>query len=201
MADDLDLLERWRAGDRDAGNQLFERYFSSICRFFENKVQGDAEELVQSTFLACVNNRDSFREQSSFRTYLFSIARYQLYGFYRSRQKNNALDFGVTSVAAMNTGPVSRLARGEDHERLLEALCSLPLEQQTLLELFYWENMEAADLAEVFGVSPVTVRTRLHRARHALRERMLELAGKHRALDLSVDNLDEWARALEAKRG
>jgi RNA polymerase sigma factor (sigma-70 family) len=200
MADDLELLERWRAGDRDAGNRLFERYFTSVCRFFENKIQGDAEELVQSTFLACVNNRDSFREQSSFRTYLFSIARYQLYGFYRNRQKNNALDFGVTSVAAMNTGPVSRLARGQDHERLLEALCSLPLEQQMLLELFYWENMEAAQLAEIFDVAPTTVRTRLHRARHTLRERMLQLAEKPGDMDLSVDNLDEWARALEAKR-
>ena len=202
MATDLELLERWRAGDRDAGNQLFERHFSSICRFFENKIQGDVEELVQSTFLACVNNRDSFQNKSSFRTYLFSIARYQLYGYYRGKKRDgDALDFGVTSLVDLGTGPRSRLARGEDQELLLNALCALPLEQQVLLELFYWENMEASELAGVFDVAPATVRTRLFRARHALRDAMAELTKKSRSsLDVSVENLDEWARRLRDRR-
>ena len=88
MGTDAELLERWRSGDREAGNELFERHFHSICRFFENKISGDIEELVQSTFLACVDGRDKFRGQSSFRTYLFSIARYQLYGYFRRNQRD-----------------------------------------------------------------------------------------------------------------
>ena len=202
MATDPELLERWRAGDRDAGNQLFERHFSSICRFFENKVQGDVEELVQATFLACVNNRDKFEQKSSFRTYLFSIARYQLYGYYRKKKRDgDALDFGVTSLVDLGTGARTGIARGQDQELLLNALCMLPLDQQLLLELFYWENMEAADLAGVFDVSPTTVRTRLFRARHALRERMAELMNRSvDSLEISVENLDEWARRMREKR-
>jgi RNA polymerase sigma-70 factor (ECF subfamily) len=202
MVTDLELLERWRAGQRDAGNQLFERHFDSVCRFFEHKVQGDVEELVQATFLACIDNRDKFRQKSSFRTYLFAIARYQLYGYYRSKKRDGAaLDFGVTSLVDLGTGAHSRIAKDQDQQLLLTALCSLPLDQQLLLELFYWENMEGAELADVFDVAPATVRTRLFRARSALRDRMAELAkDSARSLDLSVENLDQWARRLRDRR-
>lgn len=203
MATDLELLERWRAGDRDAGNELFERHFDSICRFFENKISADVEELVQATFLACVDNRDQFRGQSSFRTYLFSIARYQLYGYFRSKRRDGqALDFGVTSLVDMGTSPRSQIARDEQQRLLLSALCALPLEQQILLELHYWEGMEMADLGEVFAINPTTVRTRLFRARQALREQMAKMADSPVATDMSVVDFDAWARKLErAQRG
>lgn len=198
MATDLELLERWRAGDREAGNELFERHFDSICRFFENKIAGDVEELVQATFLACVDNRDQFRGQSSFRTYLFSIARYQLYGYFRrNRRDGRALDFGVTSLADMGASPRSRVARDEQHRLLLGALCALPLEQQVLLELHYWQGMDMAALAEVFAINQATVRTRLFRARQALREQMAGMAGSPATMDMSVEDFDAWARKLE----
>lgn len=201
MATDLELLERWRGGEQSAGNELFERHFSSICRFFENKVQNDVEELVQATFLACVQNRDSFRQQSSFRTYLFTIARYQLYRYLsRYKGKQALLDFHVTSLADLGSTPRSQLARGQEHEMLLQALCSLPVEQQLLIELFYWEGMDNDALAQIFEVSPTTVRTRLFRARNALRERMAELAESPSPIHLSVDNLDAWARSLRKHR-
>lgn len=202
MATDLDLLERWRAGDRDAGNELFERHFDSICRFFENKLSGDVEELVQATFLACVDSRDQFRGQSSFRTYLFSIARHQLYRYFNRRQRDGqALDFGVTSLVDMNTSPRSQVARGEQHRLLLSALCTLPLEQQLLLELHYWEGMEAAELAEIFAVNQTTVRTRLFRARQALRGQMARMADSPAVTGMSVQDFDSWARKLEGALG
>ena len=197
MATDLELFERWRGGEQGAGNQLFERHFSSICRFFENKVQSDVEELVQATFLACVQNRDAFRQQSSFRTYLFTIARYQLYRYLsRYKGKQAQLDFHVTSLADLGSTPHSKLVRGQAHETLLHALCLLPVEQQMLIELFYWEGMDNDALAEIFEVSPTTVRTRLFRARNALRERMAELAESPSPIHMSIENLDAWARSL-----
>lgn len=201
MATDLELLERWRAGDRGAGNELFERYFSSICRFFENKIQGDVEELVQATFMACVDNRDRFRGQSSFRTYLFSIARYQLYGYYRrNRRDGQALDFGVTSLADLGASARSAIARNQQHQQLLAALCALPVELQLLLELHYWEDMSMSELAEVFDINPTTVRTRLHRARQTLRDHLAKLGEGQGAMDMSVEDLDAWARGLQERR-
>src|SRR6476619_1575545 len=85
VEDDLILLDRWCAGDRVAGNLLFRRHFEALCRFFEHKTDGDIDDLVQETFLACLRGRETFRRQSSFRTYLFAIARHTLFGYWRRR--------------------------------------------------------------------------------------------------------------------
>jgi RNA polymerase sigma-70 factor (ECF subfamily) len=170
---DFDLLDRWRAGDQSAGEQLFGRYFDNLCGFFATKCHGEADELVQRTFLACVKAKDQFRKQSSFRTYLFTVARHELYHHLRERQRaGERLDFSVTSIAELVTTPVTRLARDAERRQLLEALRGLPVEQQTLLELHYWQDLDIAALAEVFETAPATIRTRLFRARRALRERL-----------------------------
>lgn len=136
MASDLELLALWRADDQAAGNLLFKRHFARLCQFFENKLDGDdVADLVQRTFLACVRNRDVFRKQSSFRTYLFAIARNELYAFFRRRRiQNERIDFDHSSVAGLGTSPSSALARDQQHALLLQALRSVPVEQQLLLE-------------------------------------------------------------------
>ena len=201
MDSDLQLLERWRAGDARAGNDLFKRHFDSVWRFFDNKIDGDVDELVQGTFLACVKSRDRFRAQSSFRTYVFAIARNELYRFLRRRRRDaDALDFGITSLANLGTTPSSFAARNQEHQLLLSALYELPVDQQVLLELHYWEDMAPKELAEVFDIPSSTARSRLMRARQGLRAVMEKLAKESPAdLHRSDDSLDRWARSLRGK--
>ena len=195
--DDLTLLDRWCAGDAAAGNALFKRHFDAVYRFFQRKVDGELDELVQETFLACLRSRDKFRRQSSFRTYLLAIARHTLFGDWRRRSRQAAtLDFDEISVASLSTSAGSRMARREDQARLLGALRALPLDQQLLLELHYWEELESDQLAEVFDVEPATTRTRLFRARQTLRALLAEAATPD---DLSDANLDAWARTLRPR--
>jgi RNA polymerase sigma factor (sigma-70 family) len=196
--EDLVLLDRWCAGDSQAGNTLFKRHFSSIYRFLAHKVDSanDADDLVQETFLACVRQRERFRRQSSFRTYLFAIARHTLYSHWsKTARQSTAIDFSEISIASLSTSAGSRLVRRGDEARLLEALRGLPLEQQLLLELHYWEELERDQLAEVFEVEPATTRSRLFRARQALRER-LDAVAQAPPSAASDDALDAWARSL-----
>ncbi len=194
---DTALLERWRGGETVAGEELFQRYFDSIYGFFETKCSNEADELTQSTFLACLAARDQFRAESSFRTYLFTIARHELYRLLRTRQRRDAkLDFELSSIADLITTPGTRLARNQEHRKLIETLQRLPVEQQTLLELHYWEGMGMAELAEVFDVPQPTIRTRLHRARKALRERM-EGSAPPEAL-VSLESMDDWAKHVRS---
>lgn len=192
---DIELVDAWRGGDGEAGQALFQRHFDSIYGFFETKCEADADELVQTTFLACLRARDQFRKESSFRTYLFTIARHELYRVLRTRQRDGArLDFELSSIAELVSTPATRIARNQEHRRLLEVLRQLPVEQQTLLELHYWEDLDIANLAEVFEMPRTTIRTRLHRARKALRERM---AGAAPAPVLeTLETMDAWARGL-----
>jgi RNA polymerase sigma-70 factor (ECF subfamily) len=195
---DIALLDQWRGGDAQAGEALFQRHFDSIYGFFETKCEADADELVQSTFLACLRARDQFRKESSFRTYLFTIARHELYRVLRGRQRDGArLDFQLSSIADLVSTPGTRIARNQEHRQLVEVLRQLPVEQQTLLELHYWEDMEIADLAEVFETPAATIRTRLHRARKLLRERMQDAAPRQ-VLE-TLESMDEWARGLSRR--
>ena len=110
--DDFELLDAWRSGDRAAGNTLFERHFDAVCRFFANKVNDNVDDLIQKTFLGCIEGRDRFRKQSSFRTYLFAVAHNILRVHFRTRPDDSGeVDFASTTVergpttAARSTSP------------------------------------------------------------------------------------------------
>jgi RNA polymerase sigma-70 factor (ECF subfamily) len=194
---DLDLLAGWRAGDESAGQALFARHFRRIYRFFETKCPAEADDAVQSTFLACLRGRDQFRAESSFTTYLFTIARHELFRVFEVRRRDNAqLDFEVSSIAELAPSARTQIAGREDRVRLVRALQDLPVDQQALLELHYWEGVEIADLAQIFEALPVTIRSRLHRARIALRERMLRDPDAATEIGPTLESLDEWARRM-----
>jgi RNA polymerase sigma-70 factor (ECF subfamily) len=192
MEDDLVLLDRWCAGDKLAGNELFLRHFEALYRFFEHKTDGDIDDLVQETFLACVRGRETFRRQSSFRTYLFAIARHVLLAYWRRRASSRqTLDFDEISVASLSTSAGTRLVKRQDRAALLAALRELPLDQQLLLEMYYWQELDRSQLAEVFDVEEATIGSRLFRARKQLQDTLgTESAPPGRPLE----QFDDWAR-------
>ena len=194
---DETLFGQWRDGDQVAGRELFDRYFRPLYRFFANKCD-EPDEMAQATFLALVKAKAQFEGRASFRTYLYTIARNELYRHLRGLQRTRKFDPELSSIADLVSSAGAKLARNEDHRRLCEALRTLPVEQQTLLELHYWEGMDAAALAEVFESNSTAIRKRLHRARIALREAMAAAAAAPaEALD-SEESLDAWARSLGA---
>lgn len=174
MDDDRSLFESWQAGDRTAGQALIERHFDSVLRFFQTKAGTEAEDLVQRTFLACVEAGARFRGSSSFRAFVFGIARNVLLEHIRARTKARLVDddFAVSSVVALQPG-VSTLAFQRAEQRLLvQALQRIPLDLQLGLELHYWEDLSVAELAEVLGIPEGTVKSRLFRARNELKAAM-----------------------------
>lgn len=193
--DDFELLERWRAGDATAGNQLFEKHFDAVHRFFVNKAPSDAADLVQRTFLACIEARDRFRQQASFRTYLFAIAHHELMAHWRKRSRVE-LDPSISSLRDLDPSPSTLLARIAEERHLLEALRSIPIELQVSLELFYWEGLTGPELAAVLGVPEGTARSRLRRGLSLLRERLVELDQKPERLASTLASLDGWARSI-----
>jgi RNA polymerase sigma-70 factor (ECF subfamily) len=193
--EDLELLDRWRGGDAEAGNELFERHFESVHRFFVNKAPSDAADLVQRTFLACVEARDRFREQSSFRTFLFAIAHHELMAHWRKRAKME-LDPSVSSLHDLDPSPSTLLARMAEERHLLEALRTIPIELQIALELFYWEGLSGPELANVLEVPEGTVRSRLRRGLVQLRDRLQELEQRPSRLATTLASLDGWARSI-----
>jgi RNA polymerase sigma factor (sigma-70 family) len=185
LVSDGELLAQWSAGSRAAGNELIERHFDVVHRFFRNKVGSDIEDLMQQTFLACVEARVRYQGQASFKTFLLAIARNQLFTHY-SKRRREVLDFTLTSVHDLGTSPTGVLARREDEHLLSEALRRVPLDAQVVLELAYWEGLDGAEIAQVLEVPLNTAYSRLRRAKLALLERLRDLAPDRVDLDQVV---------------
>jgi RNA polymerase sigma factor (sigma-70 family) len=200
VSDDFALLDRWREGDAWAGNQLFERHFASVYRFFAHKVGGESDvaDLAQRTFLGCVEAVHRFRGDASFRTFLFGIARNELFQHFRRRRRQPELDVGGSSIADLGPSPSTVMRQNADERVLLEALRSISLDAQIILELHYWEELTGPELAAVLDVPEGTVRSRLQRARESLRRRLQELTSSSDPLASTIQNLDEWSRSLKA---
>jgi len=169
---DAALLDAWRDGDAAAGNELLRRHFQSLYHFFFNKVE-DVDDLVQITMMAAVERHDQIRDRASFRAYLLTIARRQLVEHWRRRGRIERLeDLRGLSVTKLGITP-SRLAETRQEERLLlQALRDVSVDHQTVLELYYWQELSVAELAQVLEVAPGTIKSRLARARAALAERL-----------------------------
>ena len=197
---DEELLHAWRAGDRAAGNELFARYFGAVYRFFRNKADRGVEDLVQRTFMACVEGRDRLRAGSSFRAYLFGAAHHILRGHYRrERALAREEDADALSIVDLGASPTSLLAIRDEQRLLLEALRHLPLGEQALLELYYWEKLSGLELAAYLGVPENTARTRVRRARLRLEAELTRLAASPERLRSTLDDLERWAASLRGQ--
>jgi RNA polymerase sigma-70 factor (ECF subfamily) len=194
---DLELLEAWSGGDAKAGNELFNRHFDSICRFFANKASEDIEDLIQKTFLACVEGRDRFRGDASFRGYLFGVARNVLRRYYRDKRYGKIRYHELeSSVHDLSPGPSMLIADKREQTLLLHALRQLPIDSQITLELYYWENLSGRELGDVLGIPEGTVRGRIRKAKKLLEERLAELSESPALLQSTMANLEGWAKGL-----
>jgi RNA polymerase sigma factor (sigma-70 family) len=198
---DAQLFAAWGDGDTRAGNELFQRHFESIRRFFANKAEREVEDLVQRTFLGCVQARARFAGRASFRTFLFGIAHHILHEFFRSKQHDRALDFGSISVADLATGPTSIIARAQEQRALLTALRQVPIDLQIVLELHYWEKMTAAEIGEVLGIPANTAGSRLRRAKERLRECLRSSSESAAVAESTAADLDGWAASVRGLLG
>jgi RNA polymerase sigma factor (sigma-70 family) len=193
MTSDEALLAAWNDGDEAAGEQLFDRYFIRVTRFFQSKVHGEVDELVQRTFLGCLEARTRFRGDGTFYAFLFGIARHVLIGHYRAQRRGATIDFEEVSLHDLDPRPSSILTERREHQILLESLARIPLDAQIILELHYWEEMTSAAIAQVLQVPHGTAQTRIRRARQLL---AIEVERWTRSAGEPAFDFEQWARSL-----
>jgi RNA polymerase sigma factor (sigma-70 family) len=196
--DDRELLQRWAAGDTNAGEALFERHFDAVGRFFANKVDTALEDLVQQTFLACIESATRFRGESTVRSWLLGIANNVLRNHYTA-QHRAPVPYATASFEDLAPSVSRMLQLAQSQEALLTALRRVPIDLQVVLELFFWEDMSGPEIAATLGLPEGTVRSRLRRGR----ELVAEMMGGETTLDTAQtqtrDDLDRWSAELKAR--
>jgi len=180
-----ELILAARGGDRDAFNELISNYTDRIYRLAW-KLSGnqeDAEDIFQETFLKAVDNIDSFRLESTFGTWLYSIAMNVMRTCFAKRKRMQLgpiEDFlpdhanGVNSKLLDWGDPHDLFENAQLREMIDSFLSRMSPENSTPFVLRYMEDMSVKDVAEVMGLSVPAVKSRILRTRFALREYLSE---------------------------
>lgn len=198
MTEELSLLEAWGEGDSQAGNELFGRYFDNLYRFFGSKVSDGVDDLIQQTFEQCVRYRGTVSQAVSFRAYLFTIARRVLYQQIRKLAAGGLehAEVSVSRICDLAASVPTVFAEREEQRLLLDALRAIPLEEQILLELHYWEQMSTREIAAALELPQGTIKSRVRRARQRLGDVMTKLSASSALIKSTAGDLDGWAASL-----
>jgi RNA polymerase sigma-70 factor, ECF subfamily len=172
---DLDLIARWKSGDERAATALVERHADAVARFVASVgARRDVEDLVQETFVRAFGSLDSFRGESSLRTWLFTIARRLLVDQRRSERRRGG---GVTmqvEVQDMNAvteyTALDAVVADETERRMREAMARLTPTQREVFTLRVAEGMSYREIAEAAETTEGAARVHYHHAMRAIKE-------------------------------
>jgi RNA polymerase sigma-70 factor, ECF subfamily len=164
MISDETLMLQFQGGNREAFEELFARYRGPLYCFFRRRLDGDqrAEDLTQETFLAVIRATARYEPRALVRTYLYGVAMNLLLAE-RRRQLRDAPSVGIAPELARNGDPVAVLW-------VRQALANLDSDEREILMLREYEQLSYDEIAELTRVPVNTVRSRLFRARMALKE-------------------------------
>jgi len=166
-ASDERLMLDFSQGHADAFNELFARYKQPVFGFFRRRLTdpSHAEELTQETFLVIVRLAPRYQARALFRTYLYAVA------FKILRAHRRKMAFRTTFFGERKSGQDPAGRDGADAGLVLrEAVAKLERIDREILMLREFEELSYAEIAELLKLPVNTVRSRLFRARMALRE-------------------------------
>src|SRR5262252_3090649 len=163
MTSDEALMLEFQSGSRAAFEELFARYRKPLCGFFGRRLNNPerAEDLAQETFLAVIRGAARYEPRALVRTYLYGIA---LKVLASERRKNHASSDPASEPSAPGTQESGFWVR--------EALARLDIGDREILMLREYEQLSYVETAELLRVPVNTVRSRLFRARIALKEHL-----------------------------
>lgn len=176
---DIALIERAQRGDRDAVDQLVIKYQARAYQFAYRLTgnSDDASDLVAEAFVRVYTALPRFRKDSQFTTWLFRIVTNCFLDQKKkqSRRPTTQLDDARIDADAHSTivdqeSPVESSERAEREQVMQNAISELPESQRAMIVMFHVENLSYEDIAAAMDMPIGTVKSRLNRARLALRE-------------------------------
>lgn len=188
---DLDLVRRIKSGEEDAFEQMVERYHARVYSLSYGVLRNaeDAEEATQDTFLTLYRKIGTFDESKKFFSWFYRVALNQAYSRARRRRPMVAVpienylprfssDGHIASPelpdwsASIEDGAIARELAG----RAGEFIADLPPAYRDVIWMYDVEEMSTADIAETLEISIPALKSRLHRARLYVRQRLAEIS-------------------------
>ena len=180
---DEELVRFAQGGENRAFDELVRRYQDKVYRLSYKilRHEDDAAEALQDAFLSAYRGLKNFKAESTFSTWLYRIATNASLMKYRKRRDNHiSLDQSQSQneeaepmqLPDWSAQPPEELLTAETREVMEEGIQRLPEELRTVFVLRDIEGLSNAEVGEILELSVAAVKSRLHRARIALRERL-----------------------------
>lgn len=189
-APEAELVARARQKNPRAVRLIIKRYNQRLFRVARSILRddGEAEDALQDAYLSAFTHLDTFRGESQFGTWLARIVMNEAFGRLRRRHPTLELDVVMEDPklaariipfpnAAPQIDPETQAAQREIRTLVERGIDTLPEIFRTVFVARVVEGMSVEETAEVLGILPETVKTRLHRARHLLRREMAQHIG------------------------
>ncbi|UTW45240.1 sigma-70 family RNA polymerase sigma factor [bacterium SCSIO 12696] len=166
--DDHALMQAWQNGDGSAFEQLYLRHKSPLLRFMKRQV-GDpvAEELFQDVWMKVIKARLNYRPTAAFKTWLYTIARNRMLDHFRSQQRTPVMEWDEDQPLTAKSDPHVESANGQQVQRLLHVLQTLPAEQR---EVFLLKEEAGFTVPEIAGMIDCSLEAAKSRLRYAIKK-------------------------------
>jgi RNA polymerase sigma-70 factor, ECF subfamily len=169
---DAKTVEQLKAGDEKAYRLVYERYRKGVFAFCY-RMMLDAEaaaDVTQDVFVKVLSQIATLEDPQAFSSWLFAIARNEVYSFYRNSREHRSLT--ENDVWESET-PLDRLIAAESATRIQNFIAALQPIYREAIVLREYEGLSYTQIAQVTGCTEGAVKARLFKARKALVERMM----------------------------
>jgi RNA polymerase sigma-70 factor (ECF subfamily) len=170
-SEDAALVCRWLGGDERAATAIVERHAAALARFAASAGERDGvDELVQDTFVRAFNALDTFRGESSLRTWLFTIERRLIVDRRRAARRVDARVAVGEPEAVESFDALDSLVAEETGTRVRAALEGLSPMQRDVFTLRVGEGRSYKEIAEILGSTEGAARVHYHNAMRQIKE-------------------------------
>lgn len=170
---DTSLIARWREGDERAATALVERHANALGRYVASLGERDAaEEVVQDTFVRAFASLESFRGDSSLRTWLFTIARRLVVDRRRAARRRREVGNLDDVDASTEYTALDTMIAGEAKLRVWAAVGKLSPTQREVFLLRVNEGLSYKEIADVAGTTEGAARVHYHNALRTVKENL-----------------------------
>lgn len=171
--DDAELVARWRQGDERAATALVARHAQALARFASSLGErDDVEELVQDTFVRAFQALDSFRGESTFRTWLFTIERRLLLDRRRAAKRSRSRVAVTDTDAATEYDALDAMVADETADVIQRVVSTLTPMQREVFTLRVVEGLSYQEIAQTVGTTEGAARVHYHHALRRVKEKI-----------------------------
>lgn len=156
---------------------LMEEYGRSLVRLAFTYVKQEqlAEDIVQDVFVKCYKNLNSFRQDSSYKTWLYRITVNNCKDVLKSWNFRNLITSNLVGLqihTSKEKSPEEKLLTYEENRHISNLVISLPIKLREVIIFYYYEEMRIEQISDLLGINQNTVKSRLLRGKQQLKKKL-----------------------------